>query len=87
LTEQEYGKAHNLSGYEGVIQFYTMRQKLELGILRSLPIEQLVIEHSGDEWQRCDEEIANFVQPFFLSESMNLGFKDKPSDRKSTRAR
>lgn len=64
LTGQEYGKAHNLSGYEGVIKFYEMRQKLEVEILRSLPIQQLVIEHSGNEWEQCNDDIANFVQPF-----------------------
>lgn len=66
LTGQEYGKAHNLSGYEGVIQFYMRRQKLDVEILRSLPIQQTVIEHSGDEWERCSEEIVNFLHPFFL---------------------
>jgi hypothetical protein len=58
LTEQAYGKAHRLNGYEGVIQFYEMRQKLELEILKNLPIRSLVIEHAGNEWERCDQEIA-----------------------------
>ena len=66
LTEEEYGKTHDLKGYDGVIQFYEMRQKLEVGILHDLPIQQLVIEHSGDEWERCYEEIVNFITPFFL---------------------
>jgi hypothetical protein len=66
LTEQEYGKSHNLKGYEGVIQFYEMRQKLELEILRSLLLEQMVIEHSGQEWERCNNEMIGFVKPFFL---------------------
>jgi hypothetical protein len=66
LTEQKYGKTHNLEGYDGVIQFYEMRQKLELEILRSLPLDQLVIEHSGNEWERCSNEIINFVNPFVL---------------------
>lgn len=66
LTGQDYGKAHNLSGYEGVIQFYAMRQKLEVELLQSLPIHQTVIEHSGSEWERCNAEIVNFIQPFFL---------------------
>lgn len=30
LTEQEYGKAHGLVGFDGVIDFYTMRQSYEL---------------------------------------------------------
>ena len=66
LTGQEYGKAHNLSGYEGVIQFYEMRQKLEVEMLRNLPIQQLVVEHSGKEWERCNEEIIGFVRQFFV---------------------
>jgi hypothetical protein len=66
LTEQEYGKTHNLEGYEGVIQFYEMRQKLEVEILLGLPVRQLVIEHSGDEWERCNNEILKFVSPFIL---------------------
>ena len=54
LTEQEYGKSHHLSGFEDVIQFYEMRQKLEVDILSELPIQQLVIEHSGNEWEQCE---------------------------------
>jgi hypothetical protein len=66
LTEQEYGKTHNLKGYEGVIHFYEMRQKLEIEILGGLPLQQLVIKHPGHEWEQCNKEIVNFVSPFFL---------------------
>ncbi len=61
LTEQEYGKAHQLYGYTGVIRFYEMRQKLELELLKGLPIRSMVIEHAGNEWEHCDQQIANFV--------------------------
>jgi hypothetical protein len=66
LTEQEYGKTHNLNGYEGVSQFYEMRQKLEMEILRDLPMQKLVLSHSGGEWERCNNEMISFVKPFFL---------------------
>jgi hypothetical protein len=66
LTKQEYGKSHGIEGYEGVIHFYEMRQKMELDILRSLPIQQLVIEHSGKEWERCNTEIVGFISLIFL---------------------
>jgi hypothetical protein len=66
LTGQEYGKSHNLKGYEGVIQFYEMRQKLEVGLLRELPVEQLVIENSGQEWERCSHEMIKFVSSYIL---------------------
>jgi len=66
LTGQEYGRSHHLKGYEGVIQFYEMRQKFEVKILRSLPVQQLVIEHSGNAWERCEKEIVDFIRPLLL---------------------
>lgn len=66
LTKQEYGKYHNLEGYEGVIQFYEMRQKLELEILRGLPLQLLVVRHSGNDWERCNHEMIKFISPYFL---------------------
>jgi hypothetical protein len=62
LTGQEYGKAHNLQGYEGVIQFYEMRQKLEVDLLQDLPIRSLVIEHGGKEWEHHYTEIMAFIR-------------------------
>jgi hypothetical protein len=61
LTEQAYGKAHHLYGYYGVIQFYEIRQKLELDLIKSLPIRALVLDHEGNEWELCDQKIAEFV--------------------------
>ncbi len=62
LTGQDYGNTHQLSGYEGVIQFYEMRQKLELDILKSLCIPSLVIQHEATDWDRSDHDIVEFVE-------------------------
>lgn len=62
LTGQAYGTSHDLHGYEGVIQFYEMRQKLEVEILKGLPVPSLVLEHSGMNWERNDKAIINFVE-------------------------
>ena len=67
LTGQAYGKAHCLEGYEGVIHFYEMRQKLEVNLLRDLSIRSLVIEHSGMEWDTCYDQIMEFVNPDLMS--------------------
>lgn len=63
LTGQEYGKTHGLHGYEGVIQFYEMRQALEVEILKGLSIPSLILEHSSTDWDRWDREIISFVSP------------------------
>jgi len=61
LTGQAYGQTHPVAGWEGVIQFYAMRQKLEVKLLTGLPLPSLVIEHAGQEWERCNAEIVHFV--------------------------
>jgi hypothetical protein len=61
LTGQAYGQAHQLQGYEGVIQFYETRQALEVDLLHALPIRSQVIEHTGTEWDYCYHEIMSFV--------------------------
>ena len=62
LTGQAYGKAHNLHGFEGVIQFYEMRQELELDILRGLPIRSLILEYSVADWDRIETKMDEFVR-------------------------
>jgi hypothetical protein len=64
LTGQAYGQAHQLQGYEGVIQFYEMRQALEVKLLHELSITSLLIEHTGTEWENCYREIIAFVSPY-----------------------
>ncbi len=61
LTGQAYGQTH-LGGWEGVVQFYEMRQRLEVELLAELPLRSLVIEHAGQEWARCNAEIAWVVR-------------------------
>ena len=61
LAGQAYGQTHPVAGWEGVIQFYEMRQRLEVELLAELPLPSLVIEHAGREWERCNAEIARFV--------------------------
>lgn len=61
LTGQDYGKAHGLDGFEGVIQFYEMRQALELEFLSDLPMPALVITDAPD-WGRRHQYIESFLK-------------------------
>ena len=64
LTGQEYGEAHHLKGWEGVIYFYEMRQRLELDLLQELSIRSQVVEHTGTEWDHSYGQIMAFVRPY-----------------------
>lgn len=62
LTGQAYGQNRLVAGWEGVVQFYQMRQRLEVELLAELPLRSLVIEHAGQEWAHCNAEISRFVR-------------------------
>jgi len=60
LTGQDYGKAHNLSGFDGVVAFYAMRQAFELDVLPALPLSSAVIADDGD-WATRHEALLSFL--------------------------
>ncbi len=60
LTEQNYGKAHHLSGFEGVATFYAMRQAFELEVLKTLPLASAVIPNEG-AWDARYANLASFL--------------------------
>jgi len=61
LTGQEYGKAHGLSGFEGVILFYTILQAIELEFLSTLPIPSIVILDNTD-WATRYKHLTAFLE-------------------------
>lgn len=51
-TEQEYGNAHRLHGFDGLIEFLQMRQEVELEICKRLPFETVILENDDHDWPR-----------------------------------
>lgn len=46
-TQQGYGRAHGLQGFDGLVSFYEMRQAVELDLLPRLPFSTFKIEGAG----------------------------------------
>jgi hypothetical protein len=61
LTGQAYGRAHGLEGYAGVIDFYTLRQQLELEYLPDLSIPAAILS-SDDTWLTRYEQLTPFLE-------------------------
>lgn len=70
LTQQAYGRARGLAGYEGVIAFYELRQTLELELLPRLGVTTLWVDPSDGDWARCHAEIAAFLKLHTQVESL-----------------
>lgn len=61
LTGQEYGKVHGLSGFEGVADFYAMRQALELEFLPTLPFSSVILSDDSD-WQTRYKSLEAYLE-------------------------
>ncbi|MCA1029628.1 hypothetical protein LCL95_01120 [Bacillus timonensis] len=62
-TQQAYGKAHNLSGKEGVFHFLEERKSLEFEVLQQLSRSKiLTLDNSDFNWEKRYEEIEQALQ-------------------------
>jgi hypothetical protein len=61
LTGQAYGAQHGLHGFAGVIDFYTIRQALELDLIQTLPIPSLRVSDMVD-WEARYQYLAAFLE-------------------------
>lgn len=62
-TQQGHGKAQGWQGFEGLVQFYEMRQAVELALLPRLPFAGLLVNHAG--WAADQARVAEFLTRTF----------------------
>ncbi len=62
VTQQEYGKVHQLEGFEGLVKFYEALRTLEVDIFKTLPFKKLFIDNSGLNWDKCHQDIEIFLK-------------------------
>ncbi|TKJ88911.1 hypothetical protein PaeCFBP13512_16925 [Paenibacillus sp. CFBP13512] len=60
-TEQEYGKAYQLSGVEGLIKCLQVRRRLELEILEQLHIDKVLIDNSELNREQTEQELIDYL--------------------------
>jgi hypothetical protein len=65
FTQQGWGKATRVNGFEGVIAFYEMRKRIELDLLRQLDITKLLVENTSYDWVENQRAIAAFLSDRF----------------------
>lgn len=66
-TQQGHGKIMSWQGFDGLVQFYEMRQAIELSLLPRLPFPSLLVEHTN--WPQNQEWIAAFLSHHFSGDA------------------
>lgn len=60
-TQNGYGKAHDLQGFDGLVRFLEMRRNEELKIIQELGLEKLLIKTDKQNWDHYYQEIHSWV--------------------------
>jgi hypothetical protein len=61
ITGQGYGKAHKLSGMEGVFSFYEMMQEVEEEVASKLDWNKVLLDNTNWQWDLANKEIEAFL--------------------------
>ena len=64
IENSPFGKAHSLSGFEGMVLYFQYRKKLELNIMSKLPIETYIVDNPNYEWTKTWEDIKEILDNF-----------------------
>lgn len=62
ITKQEYGKANNINGFEGMVKFYEVLRSFELDIFKTIEFKKLFVDISDLNWDRIRQDIESFLK-------------------------
>lgn len=57
FENSNYGKHNNINGFNGLVKYFELRQEIELQVIESLAIENLIVYNNYYDW----EEITNMI--------------------------
>lgn len=61
IENSPYGRNNLLSGFEGMVSYFESRKKIELNIIKNLPIETYIIDNPNYEWINVWMEIQEIL--------------------------
>ena len=56
-----FGKRRNIKGFDGAMEFFTIRKKLEMKILTQLPIPYITVENEDYNWDNVWSKIEKYL--------------------------
>ncbi|MHB8129718.1 MAG: P-loop NTPase family protein [Mobilitalea sp.] len=62
LENSPYGKLHKQKGFEGMVAYFEERKRIELAVIKKLPIETHIIDNPDYNWDKVWEEVQKIIQ-------------------------
>ena len=68
ISESPYGKTNHLSGYEGLIDFFSRRKEVDLFVLSSLKMRHIIVDNNSYDWNSVREEVLQIIKNLVIEE-------------------
>lgn len=62
IENSPYGKSHGLKGYEGTIEFFDARKKIELDVIDKLSIDKAIIHNEEYNWDEVFNKVISELE-------------------------
>lgn len=62
IENSPYGKNNNLKGFEGAIEFFQARKKIELEVIDNLNIDKSVIDNPRYDWEEVLNKVISSIE-------------------------
>jgi hypothetical protein len=62
VENSPYGKIHGLKDFDGVVEYFNNRKKLELEVIDRLPIDSAVIDNHSYDWDRVYKDVLESLE-------------------------
>lgn len=61
IEDSPYGQEHSLKGFEGMVEYFSVRKNLELSIMKELPVETHIIDNPIYNWDVVWDEVLKII--------------------------
>lgn len=59
FESSNYGKHNNINGFDGLVRYFEQRQIIELDVIKSLPIDNLIVDNKNYDYEAILSTILN----------------------------
>jgi hypothetical protein len=61
IENSPYGRLHSLNGFNGMVEYFEHRKRVEMNIIAKLPIETFIIDNPDYDWAKIWEDIKEIL--------------------------
>ena len=62
IANSPFGKTHNLTGFDGMVDFFKRRKEMDLAIINSLEMNCILIDNEKYDWEAVQKKVFKVLE-------------------------